>query len=79
MTKLEQQILLALEERFYNVGRYIQGQVFDPYVYIKENEAVEAINLTYNEAVAIYYKAMRKGTYHIFKNGKWVSPEINQR
>lgn len=77
MTKNEQKVIYALEERFYKVGRFIDGQIFDPYVYIKDGEAVEAINLTLEEAKLAFYDALKKKHTlycHIFNNkNKWVS------
>ena len=76
MTKQEQKILYALQGRFYKVGRFIMGRIFDPYVYIKNGEAVEAYNLTLDEAKALIRKTKRTlpEYYHIFNNkNKWVS------
>jgi hypothetical protein len=77
MKKKEKEFLKALEERFYKVGSFIDGAVFDPYVYKNEKgEAVEAIELTLAEANRLITEARKKSPvryYHIFNDDdKWV-------
>lgn len=84
MNKQEQKFLNALEERFYKVGKYIDGSVFDPYVYVKEGVgAVEAINLTLEEARKLVHQARTKTPvqyYHIFnRENRWVADHDRPR
>ena len=76
MNKEEQKFIDALEERFYKVGSFIDGNVFDPFVYKNdEGIVVEAIDLTLDEAKKVVRFARLKKAdryYHIFnKENKW--------
>lgn len=78
MKKNEKEFLDALEERFYKVGSFIDGRVFDPYVYKNEKgEVVEAIKLTLNEAhnlVQIARSTHPNQYFHIFNDkDRWIS------